>query len=233
MSTKIYYAWTYAGGLQRLLAELTIFSKFADTLIAGEVNRQKSVDVHHAFDTGTKDLLAVANRQVDRKDFEWSVVCFPLTSRSTAVIFFGPRFIRDALTGDNPKFKDFGYWDNSEGPDDVSEREWDRRREVWDRLLIGPDKSGVPADYGFTYAPTLKPWQWGKIADILRYAPTIHERAVLVYKTSVPFTSMGDYLDLERRLCEPDPDLALELQALSGRLRELTREDFVPCPTGT
>ena len=38
---------------------------------------------------------------------------------------------------EHPNVEYYGYWNNSEGPDDVSEADWEKRKEDWD-FLEGP-----------------------------------------------------------------------------------------------
>lgn len=61
-------------------------------------------------------------------------------------------FIRDAETGriycllyagnsishvftEQPEVEEYGYWNNADQPEDVSDEEWEERRAVWDRIL--------------------------------------------------------------------------------------------------
>lgn len=49
----------------------------------------------------------------------------------------------------NPVVNRFGYWNNTDRPDDVTETEWDRRRTIWNRVLPGYT---APASIGFTWS---------------------------------------------------------------------------------
>lgn len=42
--------------------------------------------------------------------------------------------------------EDYGYWDNTEGPDNITEIEWKKRRDDWNEVL--PDYLGVPRQNG-------------------------------------------------------------------------------------
>lgn len=64
----------------------------------------------------------------------------------TYVIPFGSQDLIEAflkLDG----VEDFSYWNNSDEPENISPEEWERRGEVWNRILV----SGVPAKDGYTY----------------------------------------------------------------------------------
>ena len=237
MSTKIYDAWVYAGSLTTLLAELTQFKPVADELLANAFGRDRSLAVHTAFDTGAEDLFTVLKRDVPEDEYKWSVSCFPVRPRQTAMIFFGPDNLQVALTKGNPKFKHFGYWDNTDPPDDVTDREWERRRKLWETVLTGDGKSGVPADHGYTYAPTLRSYSWARIDNILRNAPTLLERAGCVYTHRLTYDNAHEILTAYSRVREAIRDarhaLRPELEAIAGGLRPLTREDFKRCHTDT
>ena len=43
------------------------------------------------------------------------------------------------------EFEEFGYWNNSELPDNVTEKEWEYRKNLWDKALKG---IGVPVENG-------------------------------------------------------------------------------------
>jgi len=46
------------------------------------------------------------------------------------------------------KSKKYGYWNNTDRPDEVSEEEWDQRSEDWDKAL----GDSAPAQVGFSYS---------------------------------------------------------------------------------
>lgn len=43
--------------------------------------------------------------------------------------------------------ENFSYWNNTEGPEEIPEEEWEQRGEMWEKLLT----TGVPAKDAFTY----------------------------------------------------------------------------------
>lgn len=55
--------------------------------------------------------------------------------------------LRDAVVAGTP-LVDFSYWNNSDGPDDVTDAEWEERRVAWDRVLPGWT---APARVGATW----------------------------------------------------------------------------------
>lgn len=46
-------------------------------------------------------------------------------------------------------YEEFGYWDNTDKPDEVSEAQWKNRKKIWDDLLLRKG-SGIPAERGMT-----------------------------------------------------------------------------------
>lgn len=43
--------------------------------------------------------------------------------------------------------EEYGYWDNTDKPDELTDDEWDKRRDDWNKAL--PDALGVPRQNGF------------------------------------------------------------------------------------
>jgi hypothetical protein len=55
----------------------------------------------------------------------------------------------------------YPYWDNSDEPEGVTPAQWKQRRKDWEEALVGPDRSGVPANEGLglqTEDPKLLLW---------------------------------------------------------------------------
>lgn len=83
------------------------------------------------------------NRAVDT-DFQ--IVLFPQDSRFIGIAYtehssWFHKFLR------MPGVSEYGYWNNTDPPDNVSDEEWDERRLVWDKVLDGP---AIPSMQGFT-----------------------------------------------------------------------------------
>jgi len=58
---------------------------------------------------------------------------------SVYMVAYGPKDARARVSKESlPSYlEDFSYWNNTEGPEDVSEQEWHNRQEVWGHLLQG------------------------------------------------------------------------------------------------
>jgi hypothetical protein len=49
-----------------------------------------------------------------------------------------------------PRVSEYGYWNNSDEPDGMSMKQWDARKRLWESLLTGDKKTGVPSMYGLS-----------------------------------------------------------------------------------
>lgn len=76
--------------------------------------------------------------------------------------------------------KSYDYYDNTDRPDDVTEKAWNHRRHTWDRVL---GKSHNLRDV--MYSIDLKIDYYDiKETDIIKYCPDEHARLVSIYKRS-------------------------------------------------
>lgn len=82
-------------------------------------------------------------------DFEIEITFFPVKLNGKeiylAMLFCEHRSVHKAfenLAG----VSEFMYWNNTDPPDDISEKEFDKRGRVWDRVL----KSSIPNQDGFS-----------------------------------------------------------------------------------
>lgn len=80
-------------------------------------------------------------------DFSCEVCIMPAKQRLHVMLFTEQREMRD-IWKQHPKVKFYGYWNNTDRPDNVSERAWRARGEQWDEVL---GESGVPGHSGFAY----------------------------------------------------------------------------------
>lgn len=60
--------------------------------------------------------------------------------------------------------KEFGYWNNTDEPEGMSEREWNRRRKAWDEVL--DHKGAFQFDFPGTYTATMSA-RWEDLAGHL------------------------------------------------------------------
>lgn len=75
------------------------------------------------------------SRGHDPHRFEVSFGRDPLTKRVLALLYTDAAEFTAAWEA-LPEVEPYGYWNNTDRPDDVTDTEWDERREAWDRLGI-------------------------------------------------------------------------------------------------
>ena len=75
----------------------------------------------------------------------------PLTGRVLCA-WFGSAENRE-IFADFDEVEDFSYWNSSEGPDDVSEEDWENRIQAWDRALLPSSHVSSSALMSKTAAP--------------------------------------------------------------------------------
>lgn len=93
-------------------------------------------------------------------DTRFELVAFPYARNKILLIPFCGR--RDFLKQFHKvvKTEEFGYWNNTDWPDGMTEKEWNVRRKMWEKVLPG---AGIPAECGFTIclhqvSGPLPPW---------------------------------------------------------------------------
>ena len=80
-------------------------------------------------------------------DFDTSLCVFPLSRKILAVPICNNERLMNALS-ENENITEYGYWNNTDKPDNVSNREWNTRKSDWDKALPG---IGVLRENGFIF----------------------------------------------------------------------------------
>ena len=81
-------------------------------------------------------------------DFNVRLTAFALPDgRFLGIPYVENDVLRKALL-DTPEVQEYGYWDNVDKPDNVSDEEWEQRETDWTTALTG---IGIPLNDGFTY----------------------------------------------------------------------------------
>ena len=80
-------------------------------------------------------------------DFDTSLCVFPLSRKILAVPICNNERLMNALLK-NENITEYGYWNNTDKPDNVSNREWNTRKSDWDKALPG---IGVLRENGFIF----------------------------------------------------------------------------------
>lgn len=176
MSTKIYDGFAIADDvdlfdlseqarevLDPIRDELD-FGACAEVAISNLVQRMFGVDENAPLRDGESLLLSGyfgwRQRMLDEDPkytwhdphrFSFTVMRDPDTGKRYGIAHAARRRLIEAFMGLDG-ISEFGYWDNTDRPDHVTEDEWDLRRDTWDRMVPW----GVPAlRLGYTF--TLRP----------------------------------------------------------------------------
>lgn len=80
--------------------------------------------------------LRETDRRHDPNRVELSFGRDPLTGRYGVLLFADEATLIAAFEA-MPEVEAYGYWNNTDRPDEVTEAEWDERRAFWDRVLPG------------------------------------------------------------------------------------------------
>lgn len=70
-------------------------------------------------------------------DTEFSVSIIPAGRQTLGIVYTEQTPWFNAFVA-HPGVEEYGYWDNTDGPDEVSEQEWEGRRRAWEVLKDGP-----------------------------------------------------------------------------------------------
>ena len=87
-----------------------------------------------------RGLMGVAGEHGGKEEYS---LCFSSYKGTTYCI---PYFYHSSILNmffDHPKVKKFPYWNNSDKDEGVTNTQWEKRKEVWDSILMF---SGVPAE---------------------------------------------------------------------------------------
>ena len=94
-----------------------------------------------------QDKLGKSDIGHDPHRLELSVGYDPVASRHMLIMYCEATELRELVTG-HPDVEEYGYWNNSDQPDGVTDQEWDERRQAWNRVLPGV---GIPAETMLTF----------------------------------------------------------------------------------
>lgn len=115
-------------------------------------------------------------------DFEFSIVLFPMANKMLGIPFTSNREL-EKLWFRRSDVEQYGYWNNTDPPEDVTEEEWDARGAEWDEAL---GESGIPAESGFTFQ-FVEPgfMHFPKMSEISDVRPSIEDRVTWLVKEEI------------------------------------------------
>lgn len=160
MSTKIYDAYVSELSILELLPKfIKIAPKIKKTCI-NEVLEDVYELAVFSFDKQNKEktfdeIKDKYYREISKEERGVNngllVMLYPFESK-TYMLFFGKTKHIEIIENEI-ELKDFHFQDQSDKPEEISDKDWYNRLEIWDKIL-GGDGYGKPIDYGlqFTFA---------------------------------------------------------------------------------
>jgi hypothetical protein len=134
-----------------------------------------SVSIHtYQFIASRQKKIKATNRRDPVYDFQLDIIIFPEGgwSDTLAMVYTENATFKKAFE-EHPLVEEFGYWDNSDRPEEVPEHAWNSRGERW-MALVGddvPSRRGLTRQYERQYGPEVL------YSDILPLFPLIEHRA--------------------------------------------------------
>lgn len=112
-------------------------------------------------------------RRDPRVDLDFNLVILPDDGK-----FYGIFYTEQSDWSDEfrslPWFEEFGYWNNTDKPDELTDEQWMYRREVWERIF---PRFQTPAQRGYCAECAYTP-DWSNMVDLVpKYIPPKETRA--------------------------------------------------------
>ena len=92
------------------------------------------------------DILKKEFEEDGFHEFEASILFLPLRSRTLVMAFGDPAFFDDIV--EDERLEDYHYQNQTDKPEDISTRVWNKRRKDWDEVL---GRDYIPANHGFSF----------------------------------------------------------------------------------
>ena len=130
-------------------------------------------------------------------DYECTACFFPLEDRILCT-FYSERKEFTEIWEAQEKVTEFGYWNNTDRPDGVTQDQWDERGDVWGNAL---GKTGVPAQEGFVFTFSDGVPMHPKIEKVVEYLPGFDKR---VTRTAKEVVVQGKFYGEDAEKVEPE-----------------------------
>jgi hypothetical protein len=128
--------------LMREVLESEFYSEFKKLLVKGKETRNNVTEVWEEIN----ELHNASLRSFDSKSIGYDAVLLP---HHLVLIFTEHTVYRDMLINSGI-VEEYGFWDNTDMPEDVSDADWVLRRHHWESAL-GGDFSMTPSEAGLSF----------------------------------------------------------------------------------
>jgi len=155
MSTKIYNGWRFKGTMPELMEAIKplrseCLNRAVDNLLRIFENREED----NLWGFQTKLMTSDSRKQINQFEedvgIDATLVVYPIDIHFQLLqVFIGHRGndpIFDKLAENDDRFEYYGYWNNTDPEEGISEEDWNQREKDWDEVL----PSGIPSQDGAT-----------------------------------------------------------------------------------
>lgn len=152
MSTKIYYGFKTGTGDIKVILELV--KQYREMFWIKDSNEQYERFLGE-YPTKSEGFRVWGDRRREVKktgyrdqavDTDFEIVIFPHEDHFVGMVFTEHEDWFDKFLK-LPGVREYGYWNNTDPPEHVSDEEWEKRGDTWDDVL---GSSGIPSMTGFT-----------------------------------------------------------------------------------
>lgn len=93
--------------------------------------------------------IQLTQRRNPAYDYEFNICFIPIDNAILALLYTEHKELTD-LWENCQYVKEYGYWNNEEQSEDITDEEWEQRRIDWD-IALG--ESGIPSENGLSFDP--------------------------------------------------------------------------------
>ena len=116
--------------------------------------------------------IKISNLRDPLVDFSFNLIVIPIKGKVLAIYYTEQNEYIEALMYMG-EVSEYGYWNDSDKPAELTEEEWQTRREDWDIALPG---IGIPADNGFDIQLITDTCMYPNIEKVVGYVKPLSDR---------------------------------------------------------
>lgn len=128
----------------------------------------------------TKEVLKTNRRDVEI-DFDFNIVILPIENKTLAIVYSEQNSFVELFKG-LPFVEEYGYWDNSDKPDEISEEDWQTRNKDWNEVF---KDSSIPSKCGFTFKLIEGIEEYPDLNEVLSSIPNIEKRTKVIVSEKI------------------------------------------------